>query len=85
MSWLPFILKILSFFLDLLKERQRKGLLKEGEQRLLAKQMVAYANELSLWNDISEEIRTMSDDDLRNILTGRVSARPSEASNPNKK
>jgi hypothetical protein len=73
--WFGLAKAILPIVLRWIADAQRAGLMNEGEKRLLAKQLVAYAEELGLWNDIQNEVSNMSDTDLRDLLTGRLSER----------
>lgn len=77
-----FLFTIAKFFLPIvlrwIADGQREGHMVEGEKRLLARQLVAASEELGLWNDIGEEIRTKPGSDIRDILTGRVRTKTKE-------
>ena len=68
----PIAKKLLPILLTWIAAAQRQRLISEGERQLLAKQLLAFSQEINIWHDIQANTTQLSPAARRDILTGRV-------------
>lgn len=67
--WFGIAKALLPIVLRWIADAQRSKHMKEGEQRLIARQLAAFVDETGIWDDIQTEVRSAAE--RRAILTGR--------------
>ena len=67
--WFSIGKALLPVILRWIADAQRSKYMKEGEQRLIARQLAAFVEETGIWDDVQNEVRDATE--RRAILTGR--------------
>lgn len=68
MFWFGIAKALLPIILRWIADAQRSKHMKEGEQRLIARQLAAFVEETGIWEDVQNEVRDAAT--RRAILTG---------------